>query len=117
MSRASKAILFGASGTLTSVFFINFCAAVFRCGCASLWSGADVHCNIHMPAAHHCPWCLYGRVASVVPWALIVAVQAAVSFWPRPLTAGIRLASAVAVFPLAGGLLAGVYGLSSGYWK
>jgi hypothetical protein len=60
---------------------------------------------------------MYGRVASAVPWALIMAAQAAVSLWPRPMHAGVRLLSAVAAFPVAGALLALAYGLSAGYWK
>jgi len=58
-----------------------------------------------------------GPAASAVPWALIVAVQAAVSFWPRPLHAGVRLLSAVAAFPAAGAVIALGYGLGAGYWK
>jgi hypothetical protein len=116
------ALILAAAGTITSLFFINFCAAIFRCGCVSLWSGADAHCNIHLAhgtaeAARHCPWCMNGPVASAVPWALIVAVQVAISFWPRPMHAGVRLLSAVAAFPAAGALVAVAYGLSAGYWK
>jgi hypothetical protein len=111
------ALTFVAAATVTSVFFINFCATIFRCGCASLWSGADAHCNIHMAGSRHCPWCAQGALASTVPWALIVAVQAAISFWPRPLHSGVRLASALAAFPLTGAIVAVAYGLYSGYWR
>jgi hypothetical protein len=110
-------LIFTAAEAVASLFFINFCAAIFRCGCASLWSGADAHCNIHMAAARHCPWCMYGRAASTVPWALIVAAQGAISFWPRPMRAGVRMSAAVAAFPVAGALVAMAYGLSVGYWK
>ena len=112
-----NALIFAVAATLASLFFINFCAAVFRCGCVSLWNSADGHCNIHMAGASHCPWCMYGHVASAVPWAFIVAAQAAISFWPRPMRTGLRLVSAMAAFPVAGALLAAAYGLSSGYWK
>lgn len=109
---------FAAAATVTSVFFIDFCAAVFRCGCVSLWRGAQAHCNIHTPGAHHCPWCAHGMAASVIPWALIVAAQAAVCFLlPRPMPSLLRLASAVAMFPIAGAIVAAVYGLAIGYWK
>ena len=47
----------------------------------------------------------------------IVAAQAAISFWPRPMHTGIRLVSAVAAFPVAGALIAVLYGLSVGYWR
>ena len=114
--RRSMALIFAAAATVTSVFFINFCAAIFRCGCASLWSGADAHCNIHMAGSRHCPWCMYGSVASVIPWALIVAAQAAISFWPHPMHAGVRLVSALAAFPVTGTVVAIAYGISTGYW-
>jgi len=83
----------------------------------SLWNGADAHCNIHQPGARHCPWCAHGRAASGVPWALIVVVQAVISFWPRPMRVGLRLASAMAAFPIAGALIAVTYAISAGYWK
>ena len=110
-------VTFVAAAAVTSVFFIDFCAAVFRCGCVSLWRGADVHCNIHTDGVHHCPWCAHGMMASVIPWGLIVAAQAAVSFWPRPMHVGMRLAAALAAFPVAGGIVAVGYGLATGYWR
>ncbi|HLK67163.1 MAG TPA: hypothetical protein VKU19_27200 [Bryobacteraceae bacterium] len=115
--RRGQVLIFLATATLTSVFFINFCATVFACGCVSLWNGSDAHCNIHMTAARHCPWCAHGRIASAVPWVLIVAAQAAISFWPRRLRTSVRLLSALAAFPGAGVLIAGAYGLSTAYWK
>ncbi|HXB75577.1 MAG TPA: hypothetical protein VNY05_45510 [Candidatus Acidoferrales bacterium] len=111
------ALIFAAAGTVASLFFIDFCAAIFRCGCVSLWRGADAHCNIHLAGSRHCPWCMNGVGASAVPWALIVAVQAAISFWPRPMHAGVRLVAAMAAFPAAGAVIAMAYGLSAGYWK
>jgi len=110
-------LVFAAAATIASVFFINFCAAIFACGCASLWSGADAYCNIHLAGSRHCPWCAHGRVASVIPWVLIVAAQAAISFWPRPIHAGLRLLSAVSAFPVTGGVIALAYGLAVRYWR
>jgi len=112
-----KSVIFIVAAAITSVFFINFCAAIFRCGCVSLWNGADAHCNVHLAESRHCPWCQYGRIASAVPWALIVGVQAGISFRPRSLHPGARLIAALTAFPLTGGLLAVVYGVSVGYWK
>ena len=112
-----RAGIFLASAAITSVFFINFCASVFQCGCASLWSGADAHCNVHLAAPHRCPWCVHGVVASVIPYLLIVAAQAAVSFWPKAMPAVVRLAAAAATFPIVGVLVALVYGLVTGYWN
>jgi len=112
-----RGISFGAAAAITSVFFINFCATVFQCGCAGLWSAADAHCNIHTAGVPHCPWCAQGRVASVLPYAVILAVQAAISFSRYRMPAGVRLVSSVAAFPLAGGLLAVAAGLWTGYWR
>jgi hypothetical protein len=114
--RWPQALIFAAAATVTSVFFINLCAAIFGCGCVSLWNGADAHCNIHLAGSRHCPWCIHGQVASAVPWALIVAAQAAISFWPRRIHAAVRLVSAVAAFPVVGAVIAVSYGLAVGYW-
>jgi hypothetical protein len=110
-------LVFLAAVTLNSAFFINLCASVFQCGCASLWNGADSRCNVHLSGSRHCPWCEHGLVASILPWALIAAVQAAISFWPRPIPTAVRLVSAVAAFPVAGAVIALVYGFASGYWR
>lgn len=115
--RLPNLLIFLAAAAVSSVFFINFCASVFRCGCVSLWNGADAHCNIHMAGARHCPWCASGTVASVIPWVLIVSMQAVVSFRPRPMKVGLRLGMALVAFPLAGALVALGFGLATGYWK
>jgi hypothetical protein len=115
--RWHNTVIFVAAAAVTSVFFINFCTAVFRCGCVSLWRGADVHCNIHNTGLHHCPWCAHGMMAPVIPWGLIMAAQAAVSYWPRRMSTAVRLAAAAATFPVAGGIVAVWYGLAAGYWR
>jgi hypothetical protein len=115
--RRPNALIFVAAAAVTSAFFIDFCAAIFRCGCVSLWRGADAHCNIHLAGSHHCPWCANGLVASAIPWLSIVAAQAAISFWPRGMHAVARLAAAVLAFPLTGALIAAAYGISAGYWR
>jgi hypothetical protein len=43
---------------LLSVFLLPMCGLIFQCGCSNLWSGRDLHCNIHDPAPPHCPWCI-----------------------------------------------------------
>ena|SRR5688572_4776211 len=112
-----RAAIFLTSAVITSVFFINFCATVFRCGCASLWNGADAHCNVHLAGLHRCPWCVHGLIASAIPYLLIIAAQAAVSFWPKAMPPTVRLASAAAAFPIVGVLVALLYGLATGYWN
>ncbi len=78
---------------------------------------ADAHCNIHLAGSRHCPWCVHGRAASAIPWMFIVGAQAAISFWPGPMHAGVRLASAMAAFPVVGAVIAVAYGFSMGYWR
>jgi hypothetical protein len=115
--RRSNVWIFLAAATVNSAFFINFCATVFQCGCASLWAGADARCNVHLAGSHHCPWCANGLAASIVPWSLIAAVQAVISFWPRSMPAARRLIFAVMAFPAAGAVIAVLYGLISAYWN
>ena len=116
-SHSEKLLIFGAAAAITSVFFINFCATVFHCGCAGLWTGADAQCNIHMPGVRHCPWCSGGRVASIIPYAVILVAQAAVSFSPSRMAAGVRLIGAAAAFPIVGGVAAMAAGLLARYWR
>jgi hypothetical protein len=112
-SRVQKSLIFIASATVTSAFFINFCASVFHCGCHSLWAGADQMCNIHAAGTHHCPWCAHNPAAAYLA---MVVPQAWISFgfatwsWPK------RLAAALIAFPVFGGVAAVIYGVASGYW-
>jgi hypothetical protein len=112
----AKAMIFGGAAVVTSVFFINFCALVYQCGCESLWAGAADSCNIHDAGSRHCPWCSIGTAGTGAVWAAIVGAQAAVVFlWP-----GIawlpRTLLALLAFPLIGGILAVGMGLAKGYW-
>jgi uncharacterized membrane protein len=43
---------------LLSLFLLPICGLIFQCGCTYLWSGRDIHCNIHAPAPPNCPWCI-----------------------------------------------------------
>jgi hypothetical protein len=109
-----RVLTFAASVAVTFAFFINFCAAVYRCGCHSLWAGAAATCNIHHAGTKHCPWCAQN------PWwalAAMIASQAAASFWPGEARWPLRLAAAVAAFPAAGGIVAAIQGYLAGYWN
>jgi hypothetical protein len=108
----TRAGVFAIAAALTSIFFIDFCALVFQCGCRSLWAGADAHCNIHHAGVRHCPWCELGGRAF---WAVIVAGQAVVAFAIKARTA-VRAVLTLATFPILGGLLAAAAGLATGYW-
>ena len=112
-----KTSIFLSAAAITSVFFINFCATVFHCGCSGLWSGADAHCNIHTPGIRHCPWCAGSLTASIIPYAGILAAQAAISFSRRQMPFGVRLLASAAAFPIVGGLAAVAAGLLNGYWR
>jgi len=113
-SLAQKGLIFLLSATVTSVFFINFCALMFQCGCHSLWAGADAMCNVHREGVHHCPWCAhnpaFAYLAMIVPQGLI-------SFWPSRFSWKARLAGALTAFPAFGAIAAFIYGSASGYWK
>lgn len=107
--------IFLAGAVLTSVFFINFCDLVYRCGCESLWAAAARHCNIHDPGSRHCPWCSIGTVGGVAVWGMIVASQAAAAFagaygWIP------RILLTLSAFPIAGAVLALAIGWMQGYW-
>ncbi|BDC51256.1 hypothetical protein F183_A35720 [Bryobacterales bacterium F-183] len=100
-----------------SLFFINFCDLVYRCGCRSLWDGADTHCNRHAPAGHkHCPFCSHGYAGYAVFFGGIALSQLAAI---RALTGRgiiVQLIAGLVTFPIAGGLIALAVGLLDGYW-
>jgi hypothetical protein len=111
---AGRTVIFLSSACVTSVLFINFCAAVFQCGCLWLWAGADAACNIHRADTPHCPWCEHN---AYVPYLAIVIAQGVASYWPSPIRPALRAAVTFAIFPALGGVLALAYGAASGYWK
>jgi hypothetical protein len=112
-----RAGIFFAAAAVTSIFFIQFCATVFQCGCQEIWGLAATHCNIHNPTARHCPFCVYGALGYSAVFGSMVLAQAAAVFLPGAWTWKIRLLAAMAAFPFVGALLAVLFGLSSGYWK
>jgi hypothetical protein len=115
-SRLDAVLPFTVSFTVTSVSFINLCAAIFRCGCRALWAGADAACNVHAPHRPHCPWCAHGIAGYTVVMVLLCAPQLAVSLWPRwgRLT---RTLIAIALVPAMGLVVALGFGSHDGYWR
>ncbi|MEZ5403840.1 MAG: hypothetical protein R2729_29440 [Bryobacteraceae bacterium] len=111
--------VFLAGSTVTSLFFINFCATVYQCGCQSLWTTADQFCNIHASHGRHCPWCSFGYTGYVLVYGTMVAAQAVTVFaavrrgWTWPL----QLAATLLAFPAIGLILAVALGLYTGYWN
>ena len=94
-----------------------FCGAMFRCGCvfALDWSRGWRDCNIHDPAAPHCPWCacatlLGGRACYISSRYSFIAtsllVLAAATYRGIPFKRRLRLAIAAW---LAYGLAAGLF--------
>ena len=101
-SVAKKISPFLISFAITSVFFINFCAWIFRCGCHSLWSGAAAMCNIHAAHGHHCPWCSHGHAGEALIMVLLCAPQLAVALMTRSpgVVETVSVAAAVVALPL-----------------
>jgi hypothetical protein len=97
------------------LFFINLCSWIFKCGCKSLWNGADMACNIHMAHAKHCPFCAHGWQGQAVVMFAIIAPQLVISL-KTPWTWLIRLLATLALFPVIEGLAALILGWSDKYW-
>jgi len=114
---AVRGAIFALAAAVTSIFFIQFCATVFQCGCQALWGDAAKHCNIHAAHGKHCPWCVYGSTGYAIVYGSMLAAQLAASFAPYTSCWGIRLGTAVGVFPLSGAILALIFGAISGYWN
>jgi hypothetical protein len=108
--------IFLVTAAVTSVLFINLCGTIFRCGCQSLWSGADRHCNIHSAGVKHCPWCSYGEGGYAAVYGSMIGSQAILSFVPRRRTWAGRLLVSLAAFPAVGVILGLAFGVASGYW-
>lgn len=109
--------VFVLAASVTSVFFINLCGALFQCGCQSLWHGADRFCNIHAAHGRHCPWCATGVAGQALVYGSMLAAQGLASFgpWPRKLLA--RLVVALSAFPATGLVLALLLGWFTQYWN
>jgi hypothetical protein len=114
---AVRAAVFLAAAAFTSVFFIQFCATVFQCGCQPLWAEAARHCNIHNAHGRQCPFCVYGVTGYALSYGAMLAAQAAASFLSYPGHWAIRLSLALAAFPLSGIVVALIFGGIRGYWN
>ncbi len=45
------------SVVLSFVFLTPACGLLFRCGCKTLWEGAEKLCSINVGPPPPCPWC------------------------------------------------------------
>ena len=113
----ARGLIFLIAATVTSVFFINFCATIFQCGCQSLWGAADRFCNIHAAHGKHCPWCSFGNAGHAFVYGSMLLAQAAASFGPWLHASLLRLAVALAAFPATGIVLALLLGWITQYWN
>ena len=111
------AILLAAVG-LSGVFFLDYCALLFRCGCVALWAGGAAFCNIQQPGPPDCPFCAHPATAY---WSLggAVLAQGAALFWPdrgtgRPGLPA-RTLLAFLAFPVVVGAEGAVLALLVGY--
>lgn len=102
---------------VTAATLINFCNAVYGCGCQSYWNGADAHCNVHHATGKHCPFCTHGGTGFVFAGLLIFGAQAWICFRARGWTWWQQLAGGLAAYPALGGIGAGLVGLLQGYWS
>lgn len=108
---------FAIAAIATSVFFIDFCAWFYGCGCQSLWAGAAEHCNIHTPGVKHCPWCSIGTSGAVLVYGAMLASQGAVSYKMRRTGWWPRLFLSLGLFPISGVLLGFVVGWLTQYYN
>ncbi|MFN7920386.1 MAG: hypothetical protein U0Q16_09830 [Bryobacteraceae bacterium] len=109
-------VIFVFAAAFTSVFFINFCATVYQCGCQSLWTVADRYCNIHAQHGRHCPWCSFGYAGYVMVYGTMLAAQGLAVIVTAGRAMWMRVAVALAAFPVTGLVLALALGLYTGYW-
>jgi hypothetical protein len=103
------------SFAVDGLFFINLCSWIFKCGCHSLWDGADMTCNIHMAHGKHCPFCAHGYLGQGLVMAAIWAPQLWISL-RAPWAWLVRMTFALAMFPIVEGVAALILGSSDGYW-
>ncbi len=108
---------FGITVFVMAVFFVDFCALVFQCGCRSLWNGISTYCNIHAASAPHCPWCERPLAGGGVAFGSALLAQCAAFFLPKNVSFGKRWLLAVIAFPLAAAIVALAQGLVWGYWR
>ena len=91
---------------VTGIFFVDWCAVVFQCGCRSLWNGIATYCNIHATTGPHCPWCAHPLAGGGVAFAAAVVTQWAAVYRTPTSSFMKRLVLALVAFPLASGLVA-----------
>jgi hypothetical protein len=108
--------IFVVAATVTSLFYVDLCNLVFRCGCRSLWAGAMDHCNIHMEKSRHCPLCEQAWLGGTM-LALVLSTQFLASRWPSRRNWRFRFLTALLLFPAVFVPVALFSGWLIGYWS
>jgi len=111
-----KHIAFLIALAVTGIFFVDWCAVVFQCGCRSLWNGIATYCNIHAPTGPHCPWCEHPLAGGGIAFGGAVVAQWAAVYRTSTSSFMKRLVLALVAFPIASGLVALVQRVVWVYW-
>jgi hypothetical protein len=113
---STRHLAFGVALAVTGVFFVDWCAVVFHCGCRSLWSGIATYCNIHTVTGPHCPWCEHPLLGGGTAFAAAVVAQWAAVYQTSITRVWKRCALALIAFPLASGLVSVLQRFLWDYW-
>ena len=111
-----KHVAFLLALAVTGIFFVDWCAVVFQCGCRSLWNAVAMYCNIHATTGPHCPWCAHPLAGGGIAFAAAVVAQWAAVYRTSTSSFMKRLVLALVAFPLASGLVALVQRFVWDYW-
>ncbi len=111
-----KHVAFLLALVVTGVFFVDWCAVVFQCGCRSLWNGIATYCNIHATTGPHCPWCAHPLARGGIAFAAAVVAQWAAVYRTSTSSFVKRPVLALVAFPLVSGLVALVQRFVWDYW-
>lgn len=111
-----RVLLFSVALVFSSVFFIDFCAWLFQCGCQSLWAGAEETCNIHIAHSRHCPWCVHPYAGGLAAFGAVTLAQIGAMAAPFGWGLATRFGLALSALPLVAGTIGLVQGWWWGYW-
>lgn len=106
-----------AAASVTCLFYMDLCSAIYRCGCDHVWGAREAHCSIHNASGKHCPWCSFGQAGYGILFGVVVLAQLLLGVFPRHWNWGKRLATALAAFPVLGGVEGASLGWITGYWN